>query len=65
MKDRPPSSYSSIYVHPHHHLCSVITTPNYTSLAIGSKLHETRLLLMADAATLNRRSSTSGALEYN
>lgn len=45
MNDQPPSSYDSIYVPPHHLLCSVITIPNYTSPAIGSKFRETRLLL--------------------
>ncbi|TQD83422.1 hypothetical protein C1H46_031010 [Malus baccata] len=63
MNDRPPSSYGSIYVPSHHLLCSVITTPNYSSLTIGSELHETKLLLMADVATLNRRNITSGALD--
>ncbi|KAM1608410.1 hypothetical protein EV1_020382 [Malus domestica] len=61
MKDRPPSSYGSVYVPPHHRLRSVISTPNYTSPAsIGSKLRENQTA----AAALNRRSSTNGALAY-
>ncbi|KAM2104577.1 hypothetical protein ACFX1R_015163 [Malus domestica] len=45
MNKQPLSSYDSIYVPPHHLLCSIITIPNYTSYVIGSKLCETRLLM--------------------
>ncbi|XP_059649653.1 DExH-box ATP-dependent RNA helicase DExH5, mitochondrial-like [Cornus florida] len=40
MKDRPPSSYGSVYVPPHHRLRSVITSsasPNLSSAPVDSK----------------------------
>lgn len=53
MKDRPPSSYGSVYVPPHHRLRSVITSPNYTSAAlVDSKLRENQ------SASLNPRSDS-------
>ncbi|KAM1085267.1 hypothetical protein ACFX2B_010942 [Malus domestica] len=58
MKDRPPSSYGSVYVPPHHRPRSAITTPNYTSpTSVGAKLRDNQT-----AAALNQRSSTIGAL---
>ena len=36
MKDRPRSSYGTVYVPPYHRLCSVITTPNYTSFVAAT-----------------------------
>ncbi|XP_068333429.1 DExH-box ATP-dependent RNA helicase DExH5, mitochondrial-like isoform X2 [Pyrus communis] len=60
MKDRPPSSYGSVYVPPHHRLRSAITTPNYTSpTSVGSKLRDNQT-----AGALNQRSSTNGVLAY-
>lgn len=42
----PASFLIRLHLRPSHHLlCSVITIPNYTSPAIGSKFRETRLLL--------------------
>ncbi|KAF3431950.1 hypothetical protein FNV43_RR26686 [Rhamnella rubrinervis] len=58
MKDRPPSSYGSVYVPPHHRPRSVITSPNYTSAAlVDSKLRENQ------SASLNP-TSDSGSLPY-